>query len=433
MWTQPGVRAAVPAADAGTHRGSRGSAGVPPLVAGAAAALLLAGTVVSVSVLGAGSVSLRTRAGAHPPVAAAFGALVGPRASVGPLTHRADPYLFVTTDRSLTRTEIDRLGRAVGASEAVVADFAEVSVGSGRTGAIGADPNLLRTVAPAGTAEVTALWQRIADGEIAVAHSVAAALDVRLGGQVDVGHDRPVGLRIGALATIRLPGVGVVVDRSRSAALGLVADSAVALVVPGTPDPVLLAATARQAVQGLRVMSLRTVLPPPAVAPSAPSASSWSAPGTPPQDDPPAPGAAPRSPQPPAAADTVESGWVPPVIGTISRGFNPTTGSERHLGLDIAAPLGTPIMAAAAGYVLYAGPASGFGNEIVLQHGDGVETVYGHMRVFMIRGGTVAAGQQIALVGNEGHSTGPHLHFEVHVGDRPVDPLAWLREHHVRI
>ncbi|WP_165486337.1 M23 family metallopeptidase [Frankia sp. Cppng1_Ct_nod] len=109
------------------------------------------------------------------------------------------------------------------------------------------------------------------------------------------------------------------------------------------------------------------------------------------------------------------------------------SGSGRHLGLDIAASLGVPIRAATVGYVPYAGPASGFGNEITLQHGDGVETVYGHMRVLAVRGGAVVAGQQIALVGNEGHSTGPHLHFEVHVNDSPVDPLAWLRSRGVPI
>ncbi|WP_322770351.1 hypothetical protein, partial [Frankia sp. Cr1] len=209
-----------------------------------------------------------TAPGGHPPIAAAFGAVVGTRDPLGPLTHRADPYLFVTADHSLTRAEIDRLRQAVGAVEAVVTDFAEVSVGSGRTGAVGADAGLLRTVAPAGTAEATGLWQRIADGDVAVAHSVAAALDVQLGAQVDIGRDRPVNLRVGALATTRLPGVGVVADRSRSAALGLVADSAVVLVVPGTPDPVVLAATARQAVHGLRVTALRSVLLPPAAAPT---------------------------------------------------------------------------------------------------------------------------------------------------------------------
>ncbi len=398
---------------------SRGRVGrSPSAVIGGAAVLLVGVMLVGVTLVGVGALvahraSPTSAPGGHPPIAAAFGAVVGTRQLLGPLTHRADPYLFVTADHSLTRAEVDRLRQAVDAAEVVVTDFAEVSVGSGRTGAVGADPALLRTVAPAGTAEATGLWQRIADGDVAVAHSVAAALDVQLDAQVDIGRDRPVGLHIGALATTRLPGIGVVVDRSRSAALGLVADSAVALVVPGTPDPVVLAATARQAVHGLRVTALRSVLLPPATAPTA------------------APTASPL-PLPPARG-SVGAGWVIPTIGTISRGFNPTSGSGRHLGLDIAAPLGSPIMAAAAGYVLYAGPASGFGNEIVLQHGDGVETVYGHMRVFTIREGTVASGQPIALVGNEGRSTGPHLHFEVHVGERPVDPLVWLRARGVPI
>jgi murein DD-endopeptidase MepM/ murein hydrolase activator NlpD len=124
---------------------------------------------------------------------------------------------------------------------------------------------------------------------------------------------------------------------------------------------------------------------------------------------------------------------VRPADGTITRGYNPVSGTARHLGLDIGAPFGTPIRAAAAGYVLYAGPASGYGNVIILQHGNGIETVYGHMRVFVVREGTVRAGQQIAQVGSEGHSTGPHLHFEVKVNDHTIDPLAWLRAHGVAI
>jgi murein DD-endopeptidase MepM/ murein hydrolase activator NlpD len=310
---------------------------------------------------------------------------------------------------------------------------------------------------------VDELWRRIAGGEVAVAHSVAAALAVELGSRVEVrGAGGATALRVGALATMQLPGVGVVVDAATSASLGLVHDGGVALVVPGSPDPVVIAAAARQAVPGVRVTSLRVVLTP-AGPPASPSSSATSGPsgmpsatsGTPtapptqpfppPPTEPPSPAPpaplpppAPPAPEPPPPAPEPPSvvaagGWVRPTDGTITRGYNPVTGAGRHLGLDIGAPFGTPIRAAAAGYVLYAGPASGYGNEIILQHGDGVETVYGHMRVFTVRDGSVQAGQQIAEVGSEGRSTGPHLHFEVKVNDATVDPLVWLRGHGVAI
>ena len=103
-----------------------------------------------------------------------------------------------------------------------------------------------------------------------------------------------------------------------------------------------------------------------------------------------------------------------------------------HQGIDIAAPTGTPIVAPDAGVVLEAGPASGYGNVIYLQHENGDVTVYGHMSEMLVEAGQIVeGGEVIAEVGNEGFSTGPHLHFEVHVGGRngePIDPDAWLLE-----
>ena len=104
-----------------------------------------------------------------------------------------------------------------------------------------------------------------------------------------------------------------------------------------------------------------------------------------------------------------------------------------HDGIDVGAPLGSPVYAMADGFVLYAGPARGFGQEVVLSHAGGVTTVYGHVSRILVASGPVSVGQPIALVGNEGESTGPHLHAEVRVNDTPVDPLAWLRAHGVRI
>lgn len=112
-------------------------------------------------------------------------------------------------------------------------------------------------------------------------------------------------------------------------------------------------------------------------------------------------------------------------------------GGEAHQGVDLAAPLGTPIYAAHEGTVAASGPASGFGNWIIVDFADGKSSnVYGHMAAGDLRvkvGDKVTAGQQIAAVGNEGQSSGPHLHFELWTdgtrlqGGHAVDPLPWLR------
>ena len=108
---------------------------------------------------------------------------------------------------------------------------------------------------------------------------------------------------------------------------------------------------------------------------------------------------------------------------------------QMHYGLDIAGPLGTPIYSAADGVVLEAGPASGFGNAIYIQDADGNVHIYGHMRYYSVEAGQIVhAGDQIATIGNEGFSTGPHLHYEIHQGGKdggPLDPEAWLAERKV--
>ena len=108
-----------------------------------------------------------------------------------------------------------------------------------------------------------------------------------------------------------------------------------------------------------------------------------------------------------------------------------------HAGIDLAAPIGTPIQAPEGGVVLQAGPASGFGQAVYVQHGDGTITLYGHVDRFLVSAGqVVSAGQQIATVGNKGQSTGPHLHFEVHEGGmdgQRIDPVGWLAERGVEI
>jgi murein DD-endopeptidase MepM/ murein hydrolase activator NlpD len=107
-----------------------------------------------------------------------------------------------------------------------------------------------------------------------------------------------------------------------------------------------------------------------------------------------------------------------------------------HAGVDLAAPDGTPIAAAGAGVVVAAGPAEGYGNAVLIDHGNGYLTHYGHMSAITVTvGQTVAAGQQIGNEGSTGHSTGPHLHFEVHAGTykNPIEPTQWMHEHGVDI
>jgi len=108
-----------------------------------------------------------------------------------------------------------------------------------------------------------------------------------------------------------------------------------------------------------------------------------------------------------------------------------------HWGIDLAAPLGTPVYAATDGVVLRAGPASGYGNAVYIQDADGDVHIYGHMRYYSVRAGQVVnAGDQIAKVGNEGQSTGPHLHYEIHRGGmhgRPTDPQKYLADRGISV
>jgi murein DD-endopeptidase MepM/ murein hydrolase activator NlpD len=98
-----------------------------------------------------------------------------------------------------------------------------------------------------------------------------------------------------------------------------------------------------------------------------------------------------------------------------------------HQGLDIAAARGTPVLAASAGRVLFAGWYGGYGKLVVLDHGQGISTLYGHLSAILVKPGqAIAQGQPIGRVGSTGYSTGPHLHYEVRQNGRPIDPgPAW--------
>ncbi len=117
----------------------------------------------------------------------------------------------------------------------------------------------------------------------------------------------------------------------------------------------------------------------------------------------------------------------------ISSGFgyrsDPFTGTAAlHSGLDFAGPLGAPIYAAAKGVVSFAGVREGYGNCVEIDHGNGLMTRYAHMSAFGTRiGQQVAAGDRIGAIGSSGRSTGPHLHFEVRINDRAVNPRPFLQ------
>jgi len=135
-------------------------------------------------------------------------------------------------------------------------------------------------------------------------------------------------------------------------------------------------------------------------------------------------------------AGGVESGgtgsfsW--PVTGTITSPFGWRTnpfggGPEFHQGLDIAAPLGTTVTAAAGGTVIMAQWYGGYGNYILIDHGGGYSTGYGHLSAMYVSSGQqVQRGQAIGAVGSTGQSTGPHLHFEIRIAGKPVDPAPRL-------
>jgi murein DD-endopeptidase MepM/ murein hydrolase activator NlpD len=122
-------------------------------------------------------------------------------------------------------------------------------------------------------------------------------------------------------------------------------------------------------------------------------------------------------------------GYAWPAEGVVTSGYGWRWG-RMHQGIDIAAPIGTPIVAAAAGTVIGVGWQDGYGNTVKLEHLDGSVTLYGHNdRNLVTHGQQVEKGEQIAEMGNTGFSTGSHLHFEIHLGDQQiVDPITLLSE-----
>ena len=127
-----------------------------------------------------------------------------------------------------------------------------------------------------------------------------------------------------------------------------------------------------------------------------------------------------------------ESGFLRPISGRITSYYgyrvNPVTGQYKlHKGIDYAGNYGDPIKASKSGVVEYSGWISGYGNTIILGHGNGVQTLYPHAQTLNVSyGDTVSQGDVIATVGSTGNSTGPHLHFEIRINGEAVDPLNYI-------
>jgi murein DD-endopeptidase MepM/ murein hydrolase activator NlpD len=127
-----------------------------------------------------------------------------------------------------------------------------------------------------------------------------------------------------------------------------------------------------------------------------------------------------------AAGTPSAAGFIWPCDGVVVSGFGARWG-RMHEGIDIGCAYGTPVHAAAAGTVIYAGWLGGYGNLVVIDHGSGIATAYAHASAILVSvGQPVAQGDSVTLVGSTGHSTGPHLHFEVRVNGVAVDPLLYL-------
>jgi murein DD-endopeptidase MepM/ murein hydrolase activator NlpD len=120
-------------------------------------------------------------------------------------------------------------------------------------------------------------------------------------------------------------------------------------------------------------------------------------------------------------------GWITSYFG---QRMSPWAGRlKMHEGLDVGAPYGTPVLAPADGIVTFSGEKAGFGKFVQVDHGYGIETIYAHNQSLSVRSGQkIKRGHLLAAVGNTGHSTGPHLHYEVRVNGIAVDPLYFILE-----
>ena len=242
---------------------------------------------------------------------------------------------------------------------------------------------------------------------------------------VPAGHDEPA-----------LPGVVHVVRRGETLyriarAYGI--DPADLMETNGISDPRALAVGTELFVPGAEApvevpaAPAEPARPPGAGAPGGDPAPATPAAAAPPEH--PSPGRAPPPPPRPASAapgGAAERLLAWPLHGVLYGRFGVRAG-QRHDGIDIAAPEGTAVGAAADGSVFYVGEQPGYGQVVILKHDSGLVTVYAHNSAVLVReGARVARGQPIARVGQSGRTSGPHLHFEVREGTRPRNPLLFL-------
>lgn len=133
-----------------------------------------------------------------------------------------------------------------------------------------------------------------------------------------------------------------------------------------------------------------------------------------------------------SAAAVGPGGFIRPAAGPVTSTFgprlHPVTGEHRqHAGLDIGAPYGAPVVAARAGVVTFSGDASGYGRTVIIDHGNGLTTLYAHLEAADVRPGqSLAAGERLGAVGATGLATGPHLHVEVRSNGVAQDPGRWF-------
>ena len=139
--------------------------------------------------------------------------------------------------------------------------------------------------------------------------------------------------------------------------------------------------------------------------------------------------AAIESQQAVASADKLGNFTVPnglPIQGFISQDFETKDSTHYHPGIDIACAVGTPVLTTASGIVTYADFDSTYGYMVVVQHSDTISTLYGHNSELLVhKDQTVPAGARIALSGNSGISSAPHLHYEIRLNDKPIDPMEF--------
>ena len=121
-------------------------------------------------------------------------------------------------------------------------------------------------------------------------------------------------------------------------------------------------------------------------------------------------------------------GWpVPYDVARISSAFGEHRGSSRHKGLDLTAPKGTKVRATADGRVTFAGRSGDFGRLVIVEHSNGYETRYAHLKSISVnKGKKVKRGAVLGTVGESGNATGPHLHYEVRLQGTPVNPKSYL-------